>query len=129
MEEKWKRIIEFLLQRSTVLGIIGIVSVIWKTRVPEVEIEAILQIAVIIFGGFQLLKDSFTAESFLQWLLQDTTLRGLILAGCVLWNRVMPEATISAIMSTAVLLLGLLEILRDEEAKTLIFTKDVGIKK
>ena len=124
MGDRENRIIEWLLQDSTILSIITAIGVIWGIIVPEAKIEAILVVAGIVFAFFQFMKDSPDAVGIVSWLLQPSTLKALVVSGCVLFNYILPEARLESIIAIGALFLSLIGILKDEFTRKLIFIKE-----
>lgn len=121
MGEHENKIIAFLLQDSTILGIITVLAVIWNFVVPEASVEAILTLAAAGLALQQFLKDSPDATSIISWFLQPTTLRAIVLSGSVLVKYTMTEVQLSTIVEFAALLLGMIQIVSNELTRKLLF--------
>ncbi len=121
MGEHENKIIAFLLQDSTILGIITVLAVFFKIVVPETSIEAILTLAAIGLALQQFLKDTPDATSIVSWFLQPTTLRAVVLSGSVLVKYTMTEVALSTIVEFAALLLGMVQIVSNEITRKLLF--------
>lgn len=118
------RALKFLGQTSTILGIVTVIGVIWKVKVPEVQLEAILEFAGVVLLFQQFLKDAPSATSIGKWFLQPTTLRAIVLSVSVIINRAIPQLTLDRILEGAAVFLGLIEIVTNELSRSLIFVKD-----
>ena len=123
MGEQENKIISFLLQSSTVLGIIAFIGIVFSIAVPEAKIEAILVVTGIFAAFHQYTKDYKDAVSLVSWVLQPTTLRALVFSGSILVGFIMPEGSLDKIVKGSGLLLLLIEIFRDEITKMLVFSK------
>ncbi len=124
MGEHENKIIAFLLQDSTILGIITVLAVIWNFAVPEASVEAILTLAATGLALQQFLKDStdaIDAKSIVVWFFQPTTLRAIVLSGSVLVKYTMTEVQLSTIVEFAALLLGMIQIVSNELTRKLLF--------
>ena len=117
------KILYYLGQTSTVLGIITFLSIVWKITVPETQVEAILEFIGFVMLFQQFLKDAPSATSIAKWFLQPTTLRGLILSGSIVINRIMPTLTLDRIVQGAGLLLAVIEMVTNEVTRKLVFSK------
>ncbi len=123
-ESLFFKILKYLGQTSTVLGIITAISIIWKITIPETQVEAILEFIGFVMLFQQFLKDAPSATSIGKWFLQPTTLRGIVFSGSIIINRAIPTLTLDRIVEGAGLLLAIIEMVTNEVTRKLVFQKD-----